>query len=225
MNKTKIAFLFFVMASILDIIGIIFKIPMLVYIFKPLIIFSLLFLYVFSLPKRLKWYVIALEFSFFGDVLLMFSGEVFFILGLVSFLLAHILFIKIVIYRIGKTKLNQVLAASIPFAIIFGLLINTLKDSLNEMLIPVVIYGLVISAFGTVSLIYFLKTKTKSSLLMLVGAVIFIISDATLAINKFHSPSHSLEIVVMTTYVIAQYFIFRSMIIKVDRVDLEPLNS
>lgn len=213
MNKTKIAFLFFVFVSLLDIVGIIFKIPMLVYIFKPLIIFSLIFLYVFSLPKRLKWYVIALELSFFGDVLLLFEGELFFIFGLISFLFAHLLFIKIVIDRIEKITLKSVLVPSFPFLVVFGLLIFTLKDSLNELLIPVIIYGMVISIFGAVALIDFLKTKSKLSLLMLIGAVIFIISDATLAINKFYSPSHFFEILVMTTYVLAQYFIFRSMVL------------
>lgn len=213
MNKIKIAFLFFIIASVLDIVGIIFKIPLLIYVFKPLIILSLLFLYVFSLHKRLKWYVIALEFSFFGDVLLLFNGELFFILGLISFLLAHILFIKIVIDRIQKAKLSIVLAASIPFLLIFGLLMTTLKDSLNQLLIPVIIYGLVISIFGTVALIDFLKTKSKLSLLMLIGAVVFIISDATLAINKFYSPAHLFEILVMVTYVLAQYFIFKSMLL------------
>lgn len=213
MNKTKITFLFFVFVSLLDIVGIIFKIPMLVYIFKPLIIFSLIFLYVFSLPKRLKWYVIALELSFFGDVLLLFEGELFFIFGLISFLFAHLLFIKIVIDRIEKITLKSVLVPSFPFLVVFGLLIFTLKDSLNELLIPVIIYGMVISIFGAVALIDFLKTKSKLSLLMLIGAVIFIISDATLAINKFYSPSHFFEILVMTTYVLAQYFIFRSMVL------------
>jgi len=213
MNKTKVTFLFFVLVSLLDIVGIIFKIPILVYVFKPLIIFSLIFLYVFSLSKRLKWYVIALEFSFFGDVLLLFEGEFFFIFGLISFLLAHILFIKIVIDRIEKVQLKTVLLASIPFLLIFGLLINTIKDSLNQLLIPVIVYGLVISAFGTVAFIDFLKTKSKRSLLMLIGAVVFIISDATLAINKFYSPSHLFEILVMVTYVLAQYLIFKSMIL------------
>lgn len=214
MNKTKVAFLFFVMASLLDIVGIIFSVPILVYIFKPLIIFSLLFLYVFSLPKRLKWYVIALEFSFFGDVLLVFEGELFFILGLISFLFVHLLFIKIVIDRIQKTNLKSVFVSSFPFLIVFVLLMFILKDSLNELLIPVIIYGLVISIFGAVTLIDFLKTKSKLALFMLIGAVIFIISDATLALNKFYSPSHFFEILVMVTYISAQYFIFKSMLLS-----------
>ncbi len=214
MSKTKIAFFAFVLASMLDIIGIIFSIPMLVYIFKPLIIFSLLFLYVFSLPNRIKWYVIALEFSFFGDILLLFSGELFFMAGLVSFLMAHLLFIKIVISRIKEVNLLKVLFSAIPFLAAFSLLIFTLKDALHEMLWPVVIYGLTISTFGAVSLLDFLNTKSKKSLLMLFGAIIFMISDSLLAINKFYNPAHILDITVMITYVLAQYFIFRSMVQK-----------
>ncbi len=213
MNKIKIAFFVFVLASILDIVGIIFSIPLLIYIFKPLIIFSLLFLYVFSLPKRIKWYVIALEFSFFGDVLLLFSGELFFMGGLVSFLMAHFLFIKIVISRIKEVNFIKALISVLPFLAVFGLLIFTLKDSLNEMLWPVVIYGLTIATFGAVSFLDFLNTKSKKSLLMLFGAVVFMISDSLLAINKFYSPAHILEVFVMITYVLAQYLIFRSMIL------------
>jgi uncharacterized membrane protein YhhN len=221
MNRIKITFFVFVLASMMDIIGIIFSIPILIYIFKPLIVFSLLFLYVFSLPKRLKWYVIALEFSFFGDVLLMFNGELFFILGLVSFLLAHILFIKIVIDRIGKTTLKQILTASIPFTFVFGLLIYTLKDSLNELLIPVIVYGLTISIFGTVSLIDYRNTKSDTSLLMLMGAIFFMISDSVLAINKFQYSTHFFQVLIMVTYIFAQYLIFRSMVVeglKVERL-------
>lgn len=218
MNKIKIAFFVFVLASILDIIGIIFLIPILVYIFKPFIILSLLFLYVFSLPKRIKWYVIALGFSFFGDVLLMFSGELFFIAGLVSFLIAHLLFIKIVIERIKEFNFIKLIFSTIPFLAVLSLLIFTLKDSLHEMLWPVIIYGLTIATFGTVSLIDFLNTKSKRSMLMLLGAIIFMISDSLLAINKFYNAAYVLEVIVMVTYVLAQYLIYRSMILETENV-------
>jgi uncharacterized membrane protein YhhN len=216
-NKIKIALFVFVLASILDIVGIIFEMQILVYIFKPLIIFSLLFLYVFSLPKRIKWYVMALELSFFGDVLLLFSGELFFMGGLVSFLMAHFLFIKIVISRIKEVNFLKALFSAIPFLAVFGLLIFTLKDSLHEMLASVVIYGLTIATFGAVSFFDFLNTKSKKSLLMLFGAVVFMISDSLLAINKFYNPAHILEVFVMVTYVLAQYLIFMSMISETEK--------
>ena len=212
MNKVKVTFFVFVLVSILDIVGIIFSIPILVYIFKPLIIFSLIFLYTFSLPKRLKWYTIALEFSFFGDVLLLFSGEYFFMAGLISFLMAHILFIKIIVNRIKEVHFSKIIVSAIPFLAVFSLLIFTLKDSLHEMLWPVVIYGLTISTFGIVSLIDFLNTKSKMSMLMLFGAIIFMISDSLLAINKFYNPAHLHEVIIMATYIFAQYLIFRSML-------------
>lgn len=216
MNKVKITFLVFVIVSVLDIIGIIFKIPVLIYIFKPLILFSLIFLYVFSLPKRLKWYVMALELCFFGDILLMFKGELFFMAGLISFLLAHFLFIKIVINRIGTTSVLRIITSIIPFLIVFSLLIFTLKDNLNEMLLPVIIYGLTISTFGVVSLIDFQNTRSRKSLFMLIGAIVFMISDSILAINKFDFSTHLFEVLIMVTYIFAQYLIYRSMVLKAE---------
>ncbi len=220
MNKTKITFFVFVLASILDIAGIIFSIPILIYIFKPLIIFSLLFLYVFSLPKRLKWYVMALELSFFGDVLLLFTGNLFFIAGLVSFLLAHVLFIKIVISRIKTVNFLKLIISIIPFLVTFILLIFTLKNSLHKMLLPVIIYGVTISTFGIVSLLAYLNKKSKKAMLMLLGAIFFMISDSVLAINKFYFEALAFNVIIMFTYILAQYLIYRSMILNFEKVIL-----
>ena len=62
----KIALFVFLLVSILDIIGIIFKIDSLTFIFKPFILLALLFLYSQSVEFRNKWYAMALIFSFFG---------------------------------------------------------------------------------------------------------------------------------------------------------------
>jgi len=213
MNKIKVFFFAFVLVSILDIIGIIFKIPSLIFIFKPLILPFLLVLYVKSVSKRNRIYIMALIFSFFGDVFLLFSGELYFIIGLVSFLITHFLFIKIVVGEIQKTPIVRIILSAILFFMVFSLLIFFLKNSLGELLIPVIIYGLVISTFGAVSLIDYLNKNSKKSLLMLIGASVFIVSDAVLAINKFYESAHLFEIIVMITYVLAQYLIYRSMIL------------
>ena len=92
------------------------------------------------------------------------------------------------------------------------------------MLWPVIIYGLTISTFGAVSLLDFLNTKSKRSLLMLLGAIVFMISDSLLAINKFYYPTHIFEIFVMITYVLAQYLIYRSMILETEKKQLSTLN-
>ena len=100
----KIALFVFMLISVLDIIGIIFKAESLLYLFKPFILLSLLFLNSRSVFETNKWYATALIFSFFGDVFLMYKGQLPFKIGLVSFLIAHLLFIKIVMHRIEKVS-------------------------------------------------------------------------------------------------------------------------
>jgi uncharacterized membrane protein YhhN len=213
----KIALFVFIVVSVLDITGIIFKEPSLIFLFKPFILLSLLFLYSSSVLIRNKWYVMALVFSFFGDVFLLYPEELLFMMGLVSFLLAHFIYIKIVVGRIQKSSFKRISTSIIPFFIVFTLLIFTLKDNLNEMFIPVIIYGLTISTFGVVSLIDFQNTKSKKSLLMLVGAIVFMISDSVLAINKFYNSTHLFEVVIMVTYILAQYLIYKSMILELEK--------
>jgi len=214
MDKIEAALLVFIAVSILDIIGIIFNIPSLIFVFKPLILLSLLVLYSISVSLKNKDYIAALLFSFFGDVFLLFSGELYFIIGLISFLIAHLLFIKIVVKRIERFSFLRIVILIIPFMILFFALIFVLYNSLNELLIPVIIYGVTISTFGIVSLLDYLNTKSTKSLLMLIGAIIFIISDSILAINKFYTSTEFFLVMVMVSYVIAQYFIYRSMVLE-----------
>jgi len=214
MNKNKILFFVFVLVSISNIIGIIFKLPSLIIVVKPFILLSLLALYVVSVTKRNVWYMLALIFSFLGDVFLLFEGVQFFMVGLLSFLIAHILFIKIVLGWLQKSSFRHKITAFIPFVITFSLLINMLKNSLNELLIPVVIYGTTISLFGVFSFLNYLNSKSKNSFWMFIGAVVFIISDSILAINKFYFSKEIFNLLIMVTYVVAQYLIFRSMIQK-----------
>ncbi|KUO66237.1 MAG: hypothetical protein APF83_06585 [Lutibacter sp. BRH_c52] len=209
----KIALFAFILVSVLDLLGIIFKIESLLYVFKPFVMLALLFLYTSSVSDINKWYSTALIFSFFGDVFLMYSGQLPFKIGLISFLIAHILFIKIVIHRIKKVSFLSILKSVIPFGIFLSLLIFTIKDSLGELLIPVIIYGFTISMFGVVSLINYVETKSAKSIWMLIGAIVFMISDTLLAINKFYLPKEVFGVLIMGTYIIAQYLIYRSMVL------------
>jgi len=211
--KKKIAFLVFFLVSILDVIGIIFKIDSLTFVFKPFIILALLFLYSQSVEFRNKWYATALIFCFFGDVFLLYSGENVFKFGLGFFLIAHFLFIAVVVKRIKKVSVINSFKAIIPFSIALFLLLLLLKDSLKDLFIPVIIYATTICIFGIVSFIDFLNTKSKTSLLMFLGAIVFIISDAVLSINKFYYEALILQVAVMVTYISAQYLIYSSMVL------------
>ncbi len=151
----------------------------------------------------------ALLFSWLGDVLLMFQQKdpLFFLLGLSSFLIAHIFYI-IFFYRVGieeKVRVNPWLLLIV--AIYYIALITLLSPHLGEMKVPVFIYGIVIS-FMFMLAMHMLSIKNKRvGQWMMAGALLFVISDSTLAINKFYRGFEIAGVVVMLTYGLAQLFI------------------
>lgn len=213
-KNLKVATGLFIVVSVLDILGILLDKQYLQVFFKPLILPCLLLLYFLTRSHKNKWFVAALIFSFLGDTFLLFEGQLYFMLGLSSFLLAHLCFIKVVLKKMGKATTNNILLSFIIFfAFLFGLLF-VLKGHLGNMQIPVIVYGLVITSFGALSFANYQQHKSKAALVLLIGALVFISSDTMLALNKFYIPDEFLNLMVMVTYIVAQYLIFRAMVLR-----------
>lgn len=212
-NKTIIASIFFLLVSIIDVYGVITNKRELVLIFKPLVVTSLAILYLVSVKKANFWYVSALFFCFWGDVLLMFGDE-FFVLGLVSFLIGHILYIKIVSGFLKKQSLQKIVISAVPFILFFSGIVFLINDNLGTMFLPVIVYGVVISVFGTVCLLNYLQEKTTANLWLLLGAIIFIASDSMIALNKFYQSNQLFSMSIIITYIVAQYLICKAIIVK-----------
>lgn len=149
-------------------------------------------------------FLTGLFFSFLGDVFLLFSWG--FLPGLGFFLAAHVCYI-FSLKAIAKGGINY--KYLIFISMYYIVLIISLYEYLNEMKIPVMIYGLVIS-----TMLYFsLKTKEK---LLIAGALLFVISDSLLSVNLFVKETAFLSITVMITYVFAQMLLIKG-ILKVSK--------
>lgn len=152
------------------------------------------------------WVIPALFFSWLGDVLLQFesAGKLFFLLGLSSFLLAHIFYIIFFHTIRVKEQLASRWWLIIPVALYYLGLILLLSPYLGEMKLPVRAYGIVISMMLLLALhTLFMKDKQVGKLLT-AGAVLFVISDSVLAVNKFYQPFEFAAVVIMLTYGLAQ---------------------
>lgn len=114
-----------------------------------------------------------------------------------------------VLRLIPARKPKDFIMAGVPFLLLFLVLMNVLFAGLGSMKIPVIIYAMTISFFGIVSLLLYLQSKTKISLLLLVGVLIFISSDTILALNLFYKTQLFYPLLIMMTYVLAQYLICR----------------
>ena len=107
-TNITIASIFFLTVVVLHLYGLFFTHSALAFYTKPFLMISLVTIYLTSTKSPSFWYVSALFFSFWGDVLLLFKASLF-VYGLGSFLLAHVLFIKITVGFIPKFSPKKVL--------------------------------------------------------------------------------------------------------------------
>lgn len=211
--KKKYWILLFAVILIGDLVGIQLQNKEIQTFLKPLIIpvlIGYLDSRLLSITKGLsKWILAALLFSFAGDVLLMFEekNSIFFLLGLSSFLLAHIFYIVFFHQVRLKEKVKGNPWLLVVVVIYYAALVTLLSPYLADMKIPVLVYGIVISFMFMLAMhMLFIKNKSAGQWMM-IGALLFVMSDSILAINKFYQSFEMAGILIMLTYGIAQFFI------------------
>lgn len=181
--------------------------------FKPLLLpFLILVIYKSELFFTKKWLLFALIFSWIGDVVLMFAdkGELYFIFGLVGFLIAHILFIVLFIKQKSEGSYTKNWRFWLGFVIVLvylGSMLSLLFPKLGDLKIPVSVYAFTISVMLVMAIKGYFSWQKPMNLLILIGAVFFVISDSILAINKFYNPILNANFIIMFTYIVAQYCI------------------
>lgn len=220
----------FFIVSIVNLLNQIVKIEWINMTTKPLLLVTLLVYYLSSRmesPNKLALLIAgALGFSWIGDVLLMLQGqmEVLFMAGLLAFLLAHLLYI-LAYWQAIKQSNDHSYGAFVHLRIIFlifvgGALVYMLYPSLGSLRLPVIVYTTVIIFMGISALMRRGRTSEKSFVLVYSGALLFIMSDAMLAINKFLYPLVQADLLIMASYISAQYLIIKGILIHENRLEV-----
>jgi len=189
------------------------------YISKPLLMPVLLIWFLMqagAMRPLLKGLVVAaLIFSWMGDVLLMLESQnsVFFMLGLGAFLLAHVYYI-IFFYRLMR-HLGTPIKSWIAILLLayYGCLLYILTPHLDTLLWPVRVYGLVISVMLLLAAQFAFAGIGRAGREIAIGALLFVLSDSVLAINKFYYSFAAAGAIVMLTYGLAQLLIIRGILL------------
>ena len=189
--------------------------------FKPMVMLSLTAYYAFHTMVKSyfdRWVIGAFTFAFYGDVLLIKGKqELFFLLGVGAFAVCHIIYIYL--FRINTGSRNdffrQILKQKFSSAAILLISLAAyilLFPKLGAMNIPVLIYIALICTMALAASTRRKYTSKRDYWLGVSGAVIFMASDAILAIDKFFIPFPMASVYIMGTYAIAQYLIAHSFI-------------
>lgn len=186
------------------------------YISKSLLMPALIYLFYVSvgnmnrnLPKHV---LLALLFSWAGDIILLFSGQLAFIGGMVAFLVAHIFYIRSFV-QVSGSRIRFTLPiwfALALMAVVVATLMEILWPHLGVLRAPVLIYALTISCMflSACNAALFVQNR-MIALLLVLGACLFVVSDTCLSLNMFLYHNNSFPLIVMTTYCAAQFLLVK----------------
>jgi len=146
------------------------------------------------------WILIALAFGAIGDVALMGSARVWFLTGLVAFLIGHLLYL--VAFLVAGLSSAPTTTAALVAVVVGVFVFRWLRPHLPvEMIGPVVAYVVIISAMVAAAVG---ATAAGATPLILVGALAFYFSDLAVARDRFVAPGFGNRIWGLPLYYLGQ---------------------
>jgi uncharacterized membrane protein YhhN len=146
--------------------------------------------------------VAALVFSMIGDVCLVFPGR--FTQGLASFLVAHLLYLTA--FAPAGAWSGVAWLGLVPFAVGAGAMLRVLWPHLGRKRAPVAAYVTVIAVMAWRAAVRATAPEVPppSGVLAAAGALVFMVSDGVLSVNRFARRFGAAEAIIMSTYYAAQ---------------------
>jgi len=183
---------------------------------KGFILLGILGIYVLTARNVNTIVIFAILTSWLGDVLLIPKGNKWFAAGGVSFMVSHVLFILSYYPQIDFSKVPFVVIGLL--AIIYGFVavkvFKALKQYIPKMLFyPMIIYLAINCCNNLFAWMQFFSNKDLTTTIILIGAVLFFISDSVLFLVRFHK-QHVVpyeHFYVMLTYILAEILIVQGL--------------
>jgi len=142
--------------------------------------------------------LLALGLSLAGDICLMFEGQGWFVGGLTSFLLAHLAFIPALLHGVDGSLSLPLWSAAI---VIWGLgFFAWLLPKTGPLKPAVLVYGTILMAMALAAVARWNVAPTEAASFALVGALLFVVSDSSLAVRKFVGAYYGAQALILSTY-------------------------
>ena len=202
----------FILSTIITIILRMLGIELIALIFTPFLTLTLIYDYHITVGKDQTLYFI-LSFCLLGDMIVMSDNFYYFISVLMAYWGASILFC-IALNRELEEPLIELLKKwkyIIPllvYGIYYLLLMYFIKPYLKELFIPIIIYSATLSFAAALSIIVYLRRKTKSIAYFTAGLVLLSITASLIGVNRFYLESDFLHGVETLLYAPTLFLLF-----------------
>jgi uncharacterized membrane protein YhhN len=157
-----------------------------------------------------EWLLVALAFGLLGDVFLLSDTVTRFTLGLAAFLVGHLAYVAAFVAAPGGAfgtleLLVVVLVLASSLAATRDVLPNAWRSDGPALAVPIALYTTVIAAMLVMAF-------ATGLWLVALGAAIFVVSDSTLARDRFVAPLPHGHLFVMVTYHLGQALIVAGLL-------------
>lgn len=157
-------------------------------------------------PAPLRWLGVGIATAWAGDLFLMGDGELSFALGLGAFLLMQACYV-VAFQRVpGPGLVRAWRIAVIPYALAWVVLVLLVWGGAGGMRIPVMVYGAALMIMALAALDLVLRLPQRLAWRVAIGAGLFVLSDALIAVTAFGPMTESVRTAaaIMATYTAAQ---------------------
>ena len=205
----------YLVVAVIDVVGEAADIAVLAQVTKPLLMPLLMAWLVISvrsmsgLDRSLRWLAVGIGFAWLGDLALMGSGDLYFMAGIAAFLVMQVCYLMAFISIPGHGLVRAWKVAVIPYFVIWVGLNLLVSAGVGAMRIPVLVYSAVALAMALAALDLVLRVPRNLGWRVAWGALVFVVSDALIAVTAFGplSASPVTSALIMATYVVAQAMI------------------
>ncbi|MES2003361.1 MAG: lysoplasmalogenase [Bacteroidota bacterium] len=189
---------------------------------KPMLV-PLLFVFILmrdqniSSPRGKFFFYIGLILAFFGDVLLIFINDTFFLSGMIAFMLMNLLY-GTAFLHMNKLSIRSIVPVGITvafLAFIGNAFYQFLGDDMGDYKIPILAYMFTISIMITLAVNVAGNNKYRKATVsyLIPGVLVFLIENVLVAANKFHfGHDKDIFVAVMLTYGLAQYLMVKGIV-------------
>lgn len=186
-NKTVVAFtaLYFA-ATFFCIFAEFFEMKLLLTVFKPLMIPSLIGLYWFTSERRSYLYVILLVLALASNVFLLSKTNQALFFSNICIIISRFIMTYLIVRLLGKVLIVPFLIAMVPFLFIFACLINLTITADSPVFLAAVLNALFLSIIAGLSLSAYVMDDNKANSWLAISTLLFIVLTFLFMIQKFY---------------------------------------
>ena len=185
---------------------------------KPFILLSLMGYYGFGADQVRPVVLLALLFSWIGDVLLIPEGNKWFTAGGISFMVSHFFFVLSYLKDVDFKAISPLIIGTLAlfFAVLVNVIFHQLRPYLPKALFyPMYLYLLINGTMNCFAIFRFLSCPDLAGIITVIGAALFFVSDTSLFFVRFKkNGSLKTHFIVMLTYSIGELLIVLGLMMK-----------